>query len=173
MQYIVLNFFEILHLLTLITPKRGFSAYLVEIFAIFVIMNDKYIYELSLKVRDYEVDAEGIVNNANYLHYLEHTRHEFCEQAGFSFRDMRERGLTPVVARVEIKYLHSLGLGDSMISKLALSRRGPVFVFHQDIYTPSGDPVIKAIVDIACYENGRLSRGQALAEAFAKYLNEE
>ena len=32
-----------------------------------------YIYELPIKVRDYEVDAEGIVNNANYLHYLEHT----------------------------------------------------------------------------------------------------
>ena len=49
-------------------------------------MCDKYIYELTMKVRDYEVDAEGIVNNANYLHYLEHTRHEFCEQAGLTFQ---------------------------------------------------------------------------------------
>ena len=39
---------------------------------------------MPIKVRDYEVDAEGIVNNANYLHYLEHTRHEFCEEAGLS-----------------------------------------------------------------------------------------
>lgn len=45
-------------------------------------MTSPYIYELPIKVRDYEVDAEGIVNNANYLHYLEHTRHEFCEEAG-------------------------------------------------------------------------------------------
>jgi len=141
-----------------------------EFFTIFVFMNNEYVYEMPLKVRDYEVDAEGIVNNANYLHYLEHTRHEFCEQAGFSFRSMRERGLTPVVSRIEIKYLHSLGLGDSMVSKLALSRRGPVFSFHQDIFTPDGTPVIKATVDIACYENGRLSRGQALADAFADYL---
>lgn len=47
----------------------------------------EYIYELKMKVRDYEVDCQGIVNNANYLHYLEHTRHEFCQQAGLSFRD--------------------------------------------------------------------------------------
>ena len=36
-----------------------------------------YIYELEMKVRDYECDLQGIVNNANYQHYLEHTRHEF------------------------------------------------------------------------------------------------
>lgn len=136
-------------------------------------MNSEYIFEMPIKVRDYEVDAEGIVNNANYLHYLEHTRHEFCEQAGLSFRAMREQGLTPVVSRVEIRYIHSLGLGDSMVSKLALSRRGPVFVFRQDIFTPEGAPIVRATVDIACYENGRLSRGHALAEAFAKYLSDE
>ena len=38
---------------------------------------EKYIYELEMKVRDYECDLQGIVNNANYQHYLEHTRHEF------------------------------------------------------------------------------------------------
>ena len=37
---------------------------------------EKYIYELKMKVRDYECDLQGIVNNANYQHYLEHTRHE-------------------------------------------------------------------------------------------------
>ncbi len=29
-----------------------------------------YIFKLPMKVRDYEVDVEGIVNNANYLHYM-------------------------------------------------------------------------------------------------------
>jgi acyl-coA thioester hydrolase, ybgC/ybaW family len=131
-----------------------------------------YIYELPIKVRDYEVDAEGIVNNANYLHYLEHTRHEFCEQAGLSFREMHAQGYDPVVSRIEVKYLNPLGLGDSMVSKLWLSRRGPVFVFHQDIFKPDGQPVIRAVVEIASFENGHLSRGERLAEAFAEYLKD-
>ena len=38
-----------------------------------------YQFGLYLQVRDYETDAQGIVNNANYLHYLEHTRHMFCK----------------------------------------------------------------------------------------------
>ena len=33
-----------------------------------------YIFELKDKVRDYECDLQGIVNNANYQHYLEHCR---------------------------------------------------------------------------------------------------
>ena len=133
-------------------------------------MTSQYIYELPIKVRDYEVDAEGIVNNANYLHYLEHTRHEFCEEAGLSFREMHARGFDPVVSRIEVKYLTPLGLGESMVSKLWLSRRGPVFVFHQDIFKPDGTPVVRAVVEIASFENGRLSRGEMLAQAFAKYL---
>ncbi len=39
----------------------------------------KYIFETKMEVRDYECDIEGIVNNANYLHYMEHTRHLFLE----------------------------------------------------------------------------------------------
>lgn len=130
-----------------------------------------YIFELPIKVRDYEVDAEGIVNNAIYLHYLEHTRHEFCEMVGISFRRMHAEGLDPVVSHIDIKYIRPLGLGESMISKLNLHRRGPVFVFRQDIYTTDGQPVVKAIVDIVSFENGRISRGERLAEAFAEYIN--
>ena len=39
----------------------------------------EYIFSLEIPVRDYELDSEGIVNNANYLHYLEHTRHAFIK----------------------------------------------------------------------------------------------
>lgn len=130
-----------------------------------------YVFEMPIKVRDYEVDAQGIVNNANYQHYLEHTRHMFCEQAGVSFRAMHESGLDPVVRRIQIDYLRPLGLGDSMVSKIALHRQGPLFVFRQDIFTPEGEPVIHALVDIVCLENGHLTRGERLAEAFAKYLS--
>ena len=45
----------------------------------------KYIFETRMEVRDYECDIEGIVNNANYLHYAEHTRHLFLKSLGVSF----------------------------------------------------------------------------------------
>ena len=41
----------------------------------------KYCFIMDMEVRDYELDCEQIVNNANYLHYMEHTRHKFCMDA--------------------------------------------------------------------------------------------
>lgn len=131
---------------------------------------DKYVFQMPMQVRDYEVDAEGIVNNAEYLHYMEHTRHEFCKKAGFSFREMQRDGIDPVVTRIEVDYKHSLGLGDEMISCLNISRKGPLFIFHQDIYKSDGTLCVSGIVKIACLENGKLTRGEIFAEAFKDFL---
>ncbi len=131
----------------------------------------EYIFELPIQVRDYEVDSQGIVNNAVYLHYMEHTRHEFCRMAGTTFRNMQEQGIDPVLRKVDIEYLSPLRLGESMCSKLAMRREGPRFIFIQDIFKlPGNEPVAKAEISVVCLENGRLSRGDVLADAFAEYL---
>ena len=133
---------------------------------------DKYIFELEMKVRDYEVDCENIVNNAIYLHYLEHTRHEFCEWAGLSFKEMHDQGIDPVLNKVEIEYKTPLRCRDIMVSKLWVEMKGIRFVFHQDIFKKdTGEQVIKAIVSCVCIENGKLTRGELLSEIFKPYLN--
>lgn len=131
-----------------------------------------YVFELPLQVRDYEVDSQGIVNNAIYLHYLEHTRHQFCEVAGTSFRALQQQGIDPVLRRVDIEYLTPLRLSDMMTSTLTLRREGARFVFDQRIRRePDGAPVVKATCTIVCLENGRLTRGDILAEAFADVMS--
>ena len=65
-------------------------------------MNDKYIFETEMDVRDYECDIQGIVNNANYLHYTEHTRHQFLLSLGVSFAHLHEKGVDAVVARMNL-----------------------------------------------------------------------
>lgn len=132
---------------------------------------EKYIYTLDIDVRDYEVDSEGIVNNANYQHYLEHTRHKFCEWAGLSFKEMQEQGMYPVVSRIVIDYKTPLRSNDVMQSCLWIEKKGVRFIFHQDIYNKATDKLaITAVVTCACIENGKLSRGELLAKAFEKYL---
>ena len=81
----------------------------------------KYIYETRMQVRDYECDIEGIVNNANYLHYAEHTRHLFLKECGLSFAEMHRRGVDAVVARMNLQFKTPLTCDDEFISRLALT----------------------------------------------------
>lgn len=133
--------------------------------------DDKYIFTLEIAVRDYELDSEGIVNNAVYLHYLEHTRHAFVKREGIPFGSLTREGLVPVVRRMEIDYRLSLRSGDVMLSRLWIERKGPRFIFHQDIFNKeSGELVVAAVVTIVCMEDGRINRGDDLADRIAKYL---
>lgn len=131
----------------------------------------RYIFTLEIAVRDYELDSEGIVNNAIYLHYLEHTRHAFVKQEGIPFGSLTREGLIPVVRRMAIDYYTPLRSGDVMLSRLWIEREGPRFIFHQDIYKKdSGEPVVKAVITIVCLEDGRINRGDELAERISHYL---
>ncbi len=130
-----------------------------------------YVYHTEFAVRDYEIDSEGIVNNAIYLHYLEHSRHNFCREAGFSFAQMKEQGMIPVVNRIEVDYKTPLRSGDVVDSRLWVEMRGPRFVFHQDLYNrDTGNLAVSAVVSVVCLVDGKPSRGEMLAQIFARYL---
>ena len=135
---------------------------------------DKYFFRLEIVVRDYELDSEGIVNNAVYLHYLEHTRHAFVKQEGIPFGSLTRDGLVPVVRRMTIDYYTPLRSGDVMLSSLWIERVGARFIFYQDICKKgTGERVVSAAVTIVCMEkNGRINRGDDLAARLAKYFGE-
>ena len=135
---------------------------------------DRYIFTMEMEVRDYELDSEGIVNNAIYLHYLEHTRHAFVKREGIPFGSLTREGLVPVVRRMEIDYKTPLSSGDVMLSRLWIEREGARFIFHQDIFKKeAGEQVVGAVVTIVCMEkDGRINRGDELAARMAKYLED-
>lgn len=133
----------------------------------------KYIYELTLKVRDYECDLQGIVNNANYQHYLEHTRHEFLCSIGVSFAELHKQGVDPVVARINIAFKTPLTSGDEFVSKLYLRKEGIRYTFYQDIFRKSDNKiVVKATVETVCVVNGRLSNSELFDSIFSPYITE-
>ena len=91
--------------------------------------------DLELKVRDYECDMDHVVNNAVYLNYLEHARHEFLVQIGINFGELSRRGTSLVVTRIEADFRASLTSGDLFFVRTALKRQGRIRLqFHQSIY---------------------------------------
>ncbi len=117
-----------------------------------------YIYELELKVRDYECDIQGVVNNSVYQNYLEHTRHEFLEHNHLSFAELHDRGIDAMVSSIEIAYKTPLRPGDSFISKLYVTKEGVRYIFHQAIFRKSDNKLaIKAKVHAVVVINGKLA----------------
>lgn len=94
-----------------------------------------YCYSLEFSVRDYECDIQGVVNNANYQHYLEHARHEFLISRGISFVQLHEEGIDLIVTKVEIEYKYPLRSRDRFVVRTDIKREGNVrLVFIQDIF---------------------------------------
>ncbi len=120
-----------------------------------------YIFETRMEVRDYECDIEGIVNNANYLHYMEHTRHLFLKSRGLSFAEMHNKGVDAVVARMNLQYKTPLRCDDEFISRLGLRKEGLRYVFNQDIFRASDNRLcVRATVELVCLINGKLGNSE-------------
>ena len=132
---------------------------------------DDYKFTHKMKVRDYECDLQGIVNNANYQHYMEHSRHELLSKLGVNFGKLHEDGIDAMVAKITIEYKIPLRSGDKFVVGINLDRKGPKIIFYQDIYRLSdGKLCTKGIVETICVENGRLTRGAIFDEIFKDYL---
>ena len=132
----------------------------------------KYIFETRMEVRDYECDIEGIVNNANYLHYIEHTRHLFLRSLGVSFADMHAKGADAVVARMSMQFKVPLRCDDEFVSRLNLHKEGLRYIFDQDIFRAVDEKLaFRAKVELVCLINGKLALQSPYDEVFAQFLN--
>lgn len=117
-----------------------------------------YRYRLEFAVRDYECDLAGMVNNASYLNYIEHTRHEFLKSNGINFADLASQRIYLIVVRIELDFLHPLRSGDRFWVGTDLERVSRLrFGLQQDIYRlPDDKPVLKAkVIGSAINEQGR------------------
>lgn len=125
-----------------------------------------YIFETKMEVRDYECDIQGIVNNANYLHYTEHTRHLFIKERDVSFAELHAQGIDPVVARMKLEYKIPLRCDDVFISRLNWHKDGIKYIFQQDLFRESdGQMCFRANVVLVCLVNGRLENSDILEKA--------
>lgn len=68
----------------------------------------------TLRVRSYELDSFGHVNNAVYFNYLEEARSEFLKQIGLSFDDFTRLNVHLVIVEAQVHYLSPAVYGDEI-----------------------------------------------------------
>jgi acyl-CoA thioester hydrolase len=117
----------------------------------------EYLSSLEFLVRDYECDIQGVVNNANYQHYLEHARHDFLLSKGISFTQLHDQGIDLIVTKIEIEYKYPLRSRDRFVVKTNIQREGHVrLIFLQEIFRINDMKlVVRARITSAATKNSK------------------
>jgi len=134
-------------------------------------MDQTYDFEIEFKVRDYECDMAGIVNNSVYLNYLEHARHEFIKTVGLNFKELLNAGIFTVVAHADLAYKTPLKSGDSFTIKIRVEHSGVRYIFYQDIYRlPDNKLCLKGVITTTSLVNGRPATTDIIVNTIEKLV---
>jgi acyl-CoA thioester hydrolase len=94
--------------------------------------------DIPVRVRYAETDAMGYLHHAQYLVYFELGRTELLRINGVRYRDMEERGIFYVVARMECRYRAPARYDDLLTLTTTTERMSPVRVEHSYRLTRDG-----------------------------------
>lgn len=129
----------------------------------------RYAHEIEFKVRDYECDIQGVVNNGVYQNYLEHARHEFLQSRGINFAEVTAAGINLVVTRAELDYKNSLVSNDHFVVRSLVRQVSRVrFEFKQDLFRIPDEKLMLAaiITGTSVNQRGRPFLPELLANLF-------
>lgn len=113
-------------------------------------------YSFKTKVRGYELDSYGHVNNAVYVSYTEQARWEILNEEGL-LNSFLSENLLLVVTETNIRYMRELKLFDELNVETSVKLEGPYLVFNHDILNiTAGNKAAKAEVKTLLIDKDRI-----------------
>ncbi len=129
-------------------------------------------YKVEFEVRDNEIDIQGVVNNANYLIYMAHTRHKFLqEKLQVDFASMAKDNQNLFLINSSIEYKKPLKPNDKFYVTCKMRTEGKIrFAFEQEIRLVNSDDLIAKALNIGVCVDGNNKNRPYIPDEFKKYL---
>jgi len=129
----------------------------------------------TLPIYTFQIDFNGHVNNAIFIHWMEIGRTKFLDEIGLSIPKTGEQGYVPILAETNIKYKHPLYLEDQVRIELWLSKLGYASAriefrfYNSDGVLAATGSQLGLFVDTATMKPHRLSKEDRAL--FSEYLS--
>ena len=130
-------------------------------------------FSIEMEVRDNELDAQGIVNNANYMIYLSHARHKHGEELGINHTSFAEMGLNLVITSCTMKFKNSLMANEKFIVTSDITNGELPFhwAHKQDIKRASdGKIILKAVFNATCVNKSETENKLCIPDIIEKLI---
>lgn len=106
-------------------------------------MGEAFIHRL--RVRYAECDPQGVLFNANYLAYIDHTITELWRAAYGGYTVMLDRGVDIVVAQVTMRFLGSARFDEEIVVEATVRHLGTTSVTSDFRFlSAEGQPLLEA-----------------------------
>ena len=99
-----------------------------------------------LRVRYAECDPQGVLFNANYLAYVDHTITELWRAAYGGYQAMLDRGVDIVVAEANLRFLGSARFDDEIAIEVRVAHLGNTSLATEYRFTRDQDVLLNASV---------------------------
>ncbi len=95
----------------------------------------KHSVTIEMAIMSFETDYQGIVNNTEFIRFVERVRYALSKKLGFSFKQVRSNKLWAVMAHVEINYrspghFEDIMVGTGWVEKVGNSSLTLRYEFH-------------------------------------------
>lgn len=104
-------------------------------------MGEPFRYEL--RVRYGECDPQGVVFNANYLAYFDHSINELLRAAAGSYQAMVARGVDIVVAEAQLRFRAPARFDDELMVEIAVTHLGTTSIGSEHRISRDGQLLVE------------------------------
>ncbi len=113
-------------------------------------MNPLQKFQLEVRVRYQETDAQGRVHHATYPNYFECARVEMLRAGGISYADLESQGVILVVTELGCNYLGGAVFDDLLVVEVETVRAKGTRIQHQYVIRRGTETLVTGHTVVAC-----------------------